>query len=308
MMGRYWLWVVLPAVLVAAAGCSRDETPPPPRTPQVYTTFYPTAYFTRRIAGDLVEVYCPLPPGADPISWMPDGETIGAYQQADLIVTNGANLEQWIPKVSLPPSRMVVTAERLKLTKYDKVFPHSHVGGGEHSHEDIDGHTWLDPTNAKAQAEEIRKALARLLPDHAEQLQSNYDALATNLDELDAAMKGLSTALAGKVIVCSHPAYNYLARGQGWEIINLDLDGRRELSDKAISETEAALAGRTARVILWERPPAAAVAEQLLRRFRLHSVVFSPCETPPAKGTGSGLDYLEVMQHNVERLRSALSD
>ncbi len=25
-------------------------------------------------------------------------------------------------------------------------------------------------------------------------------------------------------------------------------------------------------------------------------------------GAGSGLDYLRVMQHNVERLRSALSD
>ncbi len=32
----------------------------------VLTTFYPTTYFAQRIAGDHLQVDCPLPDGADP--------------------------------------------------------------------------------------------------------------------------------------------------------------------------------------------------------------------------------------------------
>ena len=70
----------------------------------VYTVNYPLAYFAERIGGDQVEVVFTAPPDVDPAYWVPDQKTITAYQQADLILLNGANYAKWISKVSLPRS------------------------------------------------------------------------------------------------------------------------------------------------------------------------------------------------------------
>ena len=73
----------------------------------VYVVNYPLKYFAERIAGDHARVVFPAPAEGDPAYWMPDAKTIGAYQQADLVLLNGANYAKWVKKVSLPRSRMV---------------------------------------------------------------------------------------------------------------------------------------------------------------------------------------------------------
>ena len=77
----------------------------------VVTTFYPMQYFSERIAGDLLNIECPLPKGADPIFWRPDAAALQKFQAADLIIVNGAEFEKWIGTVSLPESRIVDTAK-----------------------------------------------------------------------------------------------------------------------------------------------------------------------------------------------------
>jgi hydrogenase/urease accessory protein HupE len=68
---------------------------------QIYAVNYPLAYFSERIAGDLADVTFPAPPGVDSAFWMPDSETIVAYQSADLILLNGADYAGWTKDVSL---------------------------------------------------------------------------------------------------------------------------------------------------------------------------------------------------------------
>ena len=56
----------------------------------IYTVNYPLQYFAQRIAGEHAQVIFPGPEDEDPAFWMPDTETIQRYQQADLILLNGA--------------------------------------------------------------------------------------------------------------------------------------------------------------------------------------------------------------------------
>lgn len=288
---------------VACLGCSRNETSAPIAKPQVYTTFAPTTYFVRRIAGEQVDVVCPLPADGDPIFWMPSGETIAAYQKADLIVVNGAGFERWVEKVSLPTSRIVDTAAPLadQWLKYEGAVTHSHGTAERHSHEGVDGHTWLDPNHAKVQAAEIRDALIGLLPQAAEEFRANYAALAADLDELDRSLREVSQTLGDTPLLASHPAYNYLARRYGWNLTNLSLDPAVMPDAAALDEIRQALAAAPSRVLLWESPP----TDEMVARFRedlgLTSVVFSPCEV-----LEEGQDYITAMRENVARLREAL--
>ncbi len=293
-------------IAVAMLGCANTETTGPPMKPEIRTTFYPTTYITKRIAGDLANITCLLPPDEDPITWMPNSATIAAYQQADLVIVNGADFEKWVAKVSLPPSRMVNTAAPLadSFVRFKTAISHSHGPSGQHDHTGIDGHTWLDPQNAKLQAAEIRNALVKLLPDHTDKLNANYDALIADLDAMDASFTQLAAQLKGRALLASHPAYNYLARRYEWNITNLDLDPEAELSDETIANIRKQIEQmpRRPKVMLWEQQPIAAVIGRLENDLGLASVVFSPCEQAPDQG-----DYLSAMHDNVKRLRAALS-
>ena len=68
----------------------------------VYTVNYPLKYFAERIAGVHATVVFPAPAGGDPAYWLPDGKTISNYQQADLILLNGARYAKWIDMYSSP--------------------------------------------------------------------------------------------------------------------------------------------------------------------------------------------------------------
>ena len=301
--------VALSVALVFTIGCSNTETTQTGDVPQVYTTFYPTTYFTERIGGDRVGVVCPLPADEDPIFWMPSSPTIGAYQQADLIVINGAGFEKWVAKVSLPTSKLVDTAKPLAevFLKFEGAISHSHGSSGEHSHEGIDGHTWLDPNNAKIQADEIHKALALLLPEHAEEFRTNYVALADELDELHQSFVELTRLLEDRHLLASHPAYNYLTQRYGWHVTNLDLDPEAMPDDATFSQVDQLLAPNHSQVILWESRPTDEIAARFQSELGLVSVVFSPCETLDENSATQGRDYLDVMQENVTSLREAIS-
>jgi len=297
-------------VLLALGGCGGDEDEGTsaggnPDLPAVYTTFYPTTYFVRRLGAEDVRLVCPLPRGADPIFWEPDAGTIQAYQRADLIVVNGAGLERWVARASLPEDRVVDTARPFEdewLT-FENAVEHSHGPAGRHAHEGVDGHTWLDPQLAKVQAEEIAVALQRVLPEKVEAIDERLDRLLADLDALDDAYVRLTDSYDGEAILTSHPAYNYLARRYDWNLVGLDLDPETVPDDAALAHIREVLEEQPARYILWESAPLDAVAKRLKDALGLESVVFSPCETTPP----GGRDYLAEMQANLFRLGPVLT-
>ena len=302
------------ASLLACAGCGREEaaTPGPggdDGTPVIYTTFYPTTYFAERIGGELVEVVCPCPEDEDPIMWMPDTGAITAYQQADLIVINGAGFEQWVDKVALPAGRLVNTARPFEadLLEYEDAVVHAHGPSGEHAHEGLDGHTWMDPIQARTQAEAIKDALVERYPQWAERFEANYQALAGDLGALNASLQELAEGYQQQPLLCSHPAYNYIARRYGWNIRNLDLDPETVPSDETLLKIEKVLAEHRAQYLIWESFPAPEVAAVMRNRFKLVNLELSPCELLSSAEQAQGVDYLSVMRRNVGNIEPALT-
>ncbi len=291
---------------ICIAGCNRQATPTNETAngkPVVVTTFYPTQYFCERIGGDLLEVVCPVPADEDAIYWKPDAEAIQVYQNADVIVLNGAGFAKWVSKVSLPENRIINSAKPLEdeLITFRHVAMHSHGPGGEHAHEGIDGHTWVDPVNAKHQATEIKQALVKKYPQHKAAFEQGFTALAKDLDALDAKLKELS--FGKQPLLASHPAFNYLARRYDWNIKSLDLDPEKMPSDRVIQGIQEILTNHTAKYVLWEAAPTNEIADRLEEELGLTSIEFSPCELLAEQDIQEGLDYLKVMQQNLENLQ-----
>lgn len=276
--------------------------------PVVYTTFYPTTYFTQRIAGDLADVVNPCPPDADPAFWVPDEATLAAYQKADLVVINGADFEKWVAKASLPRPRLVDTTRPLRgeLITIKDAVRHSHGPGGEHTHEGTDGHTWLDPLNAKVQAEQIRDALARLRPEHKAAFDKGFAELAADLDKLDTRLKALSPKLTDVQLLANHPAWNYPARRYGWKVQSYGVDPEEMPDEKTLEQMRAFVAKHPAKLMLWEEEPKPEVAEKLKAALGVAHVVFEPGESLSEEQAKAGKNYLTIMNANIDRLEAAL--
>lgn len=264
----------------------------------VYTVNYPLTYFAERIAGDLATVSFPAPPDVDPAFWLPDPETIAAFQAADLILLNGADYAKWTAKVSLPRSRLVDTSRGFRdaYLQATEGVTHSHGPGGEHSHAGTAFTTWVDFTQALVQASAVRDALSRWVPAQAEIFAANFAALEHELRDLDARLAAIVAHDPAKPLFASHPVYQYLARRYA-----LNLKSVMWEPDALAPESEwwalAELRQRhPAAWMVWEREPTAENRERL-QQLGIQSTVFDPCGNRPETG-----DFLSVMSTNVANM------
>ncbi|MFZ4574660.1 MAG: metal ABC transporter solute-binding protein, Zn/Mn family [Phycisphaerales bacterium] len=293
-------------VAVALIGCdgSNSGSAPAAKVDAVMTTFYPTEYFASRISGGAVKVECPLPDDADPAYWQPPAEALTRYQNATLVVLNGANFENWVRTASLPFSRTCDTAKVFEgeFIKFEGV-KHSHGAQGEHSHEGIDGHTWLDPVNAQRQAEQVLLAMTRAWPQHEKAMRDNFATLDTDLKRLDARLRVVSAA--GPVaVLASHPAYNYLGRRYGWTVTNVDFPPDEAPTTERLAALKSALGGAPG-LMLFEEAPLPEIATAL-EAMQVKSVAFVPTESLSAADRTAGRDYLTSMNDNIDTLARAL--
>ena len=264
----------------------------------VYTVNYPLAYFAERIGSDQVEVVFPAPADVDPAYWMPDKQTIAAYQNADLILLNGANYAKWVSKVSLPRGKMVDTSRKFK-SRYvyaSDVTTHSHGAGGAHAHESLAFTTWLDLSLAKLQAEAVYNALARKRPGAKLSFRENYQALEAELDRMDQQIRDMVAKQPKRPLLGSHPVYDYLAAGYGLNLKSVHWEPAEEPSYMQWQELQKVLVDHKAEVMLWEGTPMAQT-EATLKSMGVESIVFDPCGNRSVNG-----DFLEIMQRNVENL------
>jgi zinc transport system substrate-binding protein len=267
----------------------------------IYVVNYPLKYFAERIAGDRAKVVFPAPSEGDPAYWMPDAETVAAYQKADLILLNGANYAKWVRKVSLPRSKMVDTSAKFK-DRYitaEEVVTHSHGGEGAHAHESLAFTTWLDFDLAAKQAGVVMEALSRKKPAAEDFFKKNYAALEHDLLALDNEMKSIAAKNPLLTLIASHPVYDYLSRRYGLNMKSVHWEPDEFPSDAQWSELRAMLKKHPAKWMIWEKEPMKESAERL-KAIGVNSLVFDPCGNIPDQG-----DFMSVIRRNGENLKPA---
>jgi len=287
---------------VVAGSMAQGGTQASPRavgaTPRAAVVNYPLWYFTKRIAGDHVQIVFPIPREEDPAFWKPDAKGIRQYQQADLILLNGADYEKWRLTSVLPLARQIVTSAAFadRYLTNGEVITHSHGKEGLHSHGLLDFNTWMDPRQAKLQAQAIRDELVRLEPAATKEFDANLRSLEKDLDDLDVELARASAPLGKAPLLASHPVYHYAARRYGWNLRSVHWEPDEMPSDEEWRKFDQLYAAHPARIMLWEEDPLPAVAERL-RKMGIEPIAFETCASEPEKG-----NYLTAMKSNAERL------
>jgi zinc transport system substrate-binding protein len=234
----------------------------------------------------------------DPAFWMPSTDQIIAYQKADLILLNGAAYAKWVPKVSLPPAKLIDTSSAFKehYIAMDGALSHAHGAGEKHAHGEIAFTTWLDPLLALQQAAVIRDVFSNRWNEQAVEFNANFLALEKELIALDEKLKKAFSTYGDKPIIGSHPVYQYLTRRYDLKMKSVHWKPDALPDETMNRELNDLLEAFPAKTLLWEGTPLPEI-KSMLQTKGLDCIVFDPCGNRPNEG-----DYLTVMRQNIRNL------
>ncbi|MDF1742611.1 MAG: metal ABC transporter substrate-binding protein [Gimesia sp.] len=270
--------------------------------PVIVVVNYPLEFIVKSLVGPDVKVLNPVPPGADPETWFPDDEIIQTIQEADLIVTNGANFADWVKKLSLPRSKVLKTSLFLKedLITVPDFEVHSHGSGGAHSHAGTVAFFWLDPALLARQADAIGKKLIQLLPREKESITANLKKLKNSLEPLNQKLDQLRSNYPGLHWFSQRPVYQYLTRRTDWKVHHLHWKKNAVPNENTWEKIKMIQKQHKVSLMLCEQKPDKKYLNELQQRG-VSSIVLDPLTVKPSQG-----DYLTEMQRQLNQLEAFL--
>lgn len=173
--------------------------------PVVLTTFTVLADVAQNVAGEHLTVQSITKPGAEIHGYEPTPGDIAKASEADLILDNGLNLEQWfaqfVDEIDVPHVVVSDGVEPIDITEdADAGSPNPHA--------------WMSPSNVQTYVDNMARAFSDLDPEHAADYERNAKSYKADLqevqDDLDAELSDLPKA--HRALVTCEGAFSYLAR------------------------------------------------------------------------------------------------
>jgi len=283
----------------------------------VVATFYPLAYMAEQIGGEKVEVTTLIEPGLEPHSFQPSAGDLVKCSNADIIIYNGAGLDDWLqedilPSIDAKGKIIVNTTQTVTLIANHEQDEHEETEESEeheeHEHGIYDPHTWVSPYEAKQQAEAIYKAFQQKDPDHAEYYETRWEILQNKLETLDTEYQAQLKSKIRDTIFVTHDAFGYIAHRYGFEtegIIGVSADEQpstqtlvniinlMQQKETYIFFIEPGYSDSYVQTVKTELQSRSGNTIQIYKLYHLD-------------GPQDGLDYLSQMEKNLQNLRLGL--
>ena len=173
--------------------------------PVVLTTFTVLADIAENVAGEHLDVASITKVGAEIHGYEPTPGDIRRASQADLVLDNGLNLEQWFEQfvgdLDVPHAVVSEGVQELSIT--------ADAYAGKPN-----PHAWMSPLNVQIYAQNMAAAFSDLDPDHTEDYHDQAEAYSTQLQDVqDELLADLSVLPKKKrALVTCEGAFSYLAR------------------------------------------------------------------------------------------------
>lgn len=160
------------AVLAAACGLTACSNATSDDTPQVLATFTILADMAQQVAGDTLEVASLTRPGAEIHGYDPTPGDIRTAAGAEVILSNGLGLENWVDKLT-------ADSDATRVTVTEGIDPLPIAGTDEPN-----PHAWMSPTLATSYVDNIADALSDHRPADADTFRANAASYREQLDEV----------------------------------------------------------------------------------------------------------------------------
>ncbi|PQD94011.1 adhesin [Pradoshia eiseniae] len=307
--------ILTASVFLAGCGSSSSETKKDDNKITIYTTVYPLQYFAEQIGGDYVDVNSVYPAGVDEHTFEPTQKDIINIAEADLFYYIGYNLEGFVTnaKKTLKNENvdMIAIGEEVHIGEDSHTAEeHNHEEEDDHGHEhgSTDPHLWIDPVYAKEMAELIKDSLSSKLPEQSDTFESNYEALAEKLDNLNEDYsKTIENAKHSEFLV-SHAAFGYWTSRYGLDQISISgISTSEEPSQKSLQNLVEKARKYNLKYLLVEQNVSSKLTNVIKNEAKLTTLPIHNLATLTQDDIDKDRDYFSIMEDNLESLNTALN-
>jgi zinc transport system substrate-binding protein len=237
----------------------------------VFVSIPPQAFLVQRLAGGIVQVEILLPPAASPATFEPTPKQMAALGRSQLYLQIGAPFEEAVlAKVAdlIPDLPIVDCRHGVKLEPMEN-------GGRDHGARSLDPHIWLDPQRMKIIAATTAKALKKLLPTRAPEIDKHLADLSRDIDRSDRRITAILAPYAGRTLLVFHPAYGYFARRYHLVQKSVEVEGKAP-SARRLAVVVDELRGQDIRVLVVQPQFSRSSAERVASALGCTLVVLDP--------------------------------
>ncbi|WP_096271903.1 metal ABC transporter solute-binding protein, Zn/Mn family [Paucisalibacillus globulus] len=296
-------------------------------TLSIFTSIYPLEDFTKKIGGSHVTVQTLIPPGADSHTYEPTSREVLDIAKADAFIYNGLGMESYAESIHdtliNEDVLMVIASDGVEALAHehdhdheDEEHDHDHEETTEHDHSeeedshhhgDEDPHIWLDPHRAILLAENIKDSLVNLKPDAKEDFEKNFEALKSNLEDLDEQFHHVVETKENPEMLVSHAAYGYWEESYGIKQIPIaGLSSSQEPSQSELAQLIKLAKDKGFKYIIFEQNVTPKVAEVIQNEINAEPLYLHNLSTLTADDLENEEDYFSLMKKNLETLDRAL--
>ncbi len=272
--------------------CTAAPTPSAGDALTVVTTIYPLQYLAERVGGDHVNVTNLTGGGVEPHEYelTPSDRTL--LQHADVVLWNGGEVDSWMTGVVAELEQTGVQV--VEVLPVVKPLP-------------ADPHFWHDPRRMMMAGDTIANVLRAGDAAHDADYSANTDALANDLQALDAELEQLTQGCALHDVVTAHDAYAYLAERAGFTLHAIaGISPDEEPTPRHMQELQNMIRDTGVETVFFETLTSPALAEALAKDTGVQTGVLNPLEGLTQEDLDAHHDYLTIMRSNFAALRRAL--
>ncbi|PLS33023.1 zinc ABC transporter substrate-binding protein [Carnobacterium maltaromaticum] len=298
------------AILFIMVGCGNQEATRDSTKLQIVTSFYPMYDFTQNVAGDNAEVSVLMKAGTEPHDYEPSAKDIAKIADSDVFVYNSKEMETWVSSVltNIDTKKTVVVdasqgIDLLEGNHSDDETEAEHEG---HSHAH-DPHIWLDPVLAQKQVDTIKEGIIKADTKNKETYEKNALAYKEKLAALNEKFEmGLKNA-ENRTFVTQHAEFAYLANRYDLEQVSIaGLSPDQEPSPAKLAELNDFIKENNIKFIYFAETASPKIAKTVANETGAKLEVLSPIEGITQEEQEKGVDYIKVMEKNLEALEKAI--
>lgn len=308
------LVVFLLAFLVACQPASKSEQPGSNSVIKVLAVESFIADITQNVARERAAVQTLIPSGIDPHSFLPSPLDVARITACDVLVLNGAGLEEWIAGTleNAGGEHLVIeAAEGIPLHQHEEDHPETDRAAEDaHAHEEGDPHLWLNPIHVMRYTENIRDGLSAADPDGKEEYAANAEAYIARLKDLDIWIEQSVSVIppSQRKIVTNHESFGYFAERYGFTIIGTVIPSTSSEASPSAQQMAALIdqiRQTGTKAIFLEFGANQKLADQIAADTGIAVVadLYNHSLTGP---DGPAPTYIDMMKHNTNTIVNAL--
>jgi ABC-type Zn uptake system ZnuABC Zn-binding protein ZnuA len=297
------VWAILISYGLLAAPLAFAASSPEPLN--IVVTIPVLKDLTEQVGGSHVRVTSLLSGYENEHTYSPKPSDLVAVRKARLLFEVGIGLEVWVSSLvknaGSASLRVVTTSKGIALLR-DRP---DHDGAAHAGEEDERGnpHVWMDPENAMTMMRHITEALIQADPAHATEYRTNQASYLRKLDQLRGDLSDRITHLADRRFIAHHPAWPYLARRFGFQIVGtIQPQSGSEPSALQLHGLIAKIKKERIKVVVSEIQLSQRIPELLAKETGARVVVL----TTLTGGLPHTETYLDMLRYNVLQLANAL--